>query len=45
MPFYFKADMILIKYTTTKVDLDKKTKRMPDEEPTLMDPVSLSNSD
>ena len=45
MPFYFRDDLILIAYTTSKQDVRKKISRMPHDDPQYLDVESFRKRD
>jgi|JI6StandDraft_1071083.scaffolds.fasta_scaffold11106_7 hypothetical protein len=45
MPFFFKDDLSLTKYCTTKVDLKEKISKLPKEKPQYLDPESLKTNE
>ncbi len=45
MPFFFKDDLTLAKYCTTKVDYKNKVSKLPKEKPQYLDINSLKTND
>jgi hypothetical protein len=45
MAFFFKDDLSLTKYCTTKVDMKEKVSKLPKEKPQYLDPESLKNNE
>jgi serum/glucocorticoid-regulated kinase 2 len=45
MAFFFKDDLSLTKYCTTKVDIKDKVSKLPKEKPQYLDADSLKNNE